>query len=207
MRAMFRASLASEKFAIEAYEAFFRSNTFQIVDYSSGFLARKTYYVREHGLSHGWSDMTASVGRILIEHHLYTSLPQQRPLLTQLRPLLACPRLSHVTVRILVPTDERTIKFRLLAEPRSDKGAIFDKTLRQITQVCRELMEKIGEGMIFETNCPYIEERLKNWAQYMKVCQELREKTDHMLKTDITSVGENPQHFGNFRQSRSSLHD
>ena len=144
MRAMFRASLASEKYAIEAYEAFFRSNTFQIVDHSSGFLARKTYYVREDGWSHGWSDMTASVGKILIEHHLYITLPQQKPLLSQLRPLLACHRLSHVTVRVLIPTDERTIKFRLLAEPPFYKGAATDKTLREVTQVCRELIEKIG---------------------------------------------------------------
>ena len=207
MRAMFRASPASEKFAIEAYEAFFRNNTFQIVDHSSGFLARKTYYVREHGWSHGWSDMTASVGKILIEHHLYTISPQQKPLLTQLRPLLACPRLSHVTVRVLLPTGERTTNFSLLAEHRSPKEVTTDKILREITQVCRELIEKIGEGLIFETNCPHVEERIKNWAQYMKVCQELRENTDHMLKTDITSLGENLQHFGRFCQPRSSLHD
>lgn len=172
MRAMFRASPALEKFAIEAYEAFFRCNTFQIVDYGPAFLARKTYYVREQGRSHGWSDMTASVGKILIEHQLYKILPEQKPLLPQLRSLLACRRLFHVIVRVLLPTDERTIT----AEARSDKGAASDKILRELTQVCRELIEKIGEGLIFETNCPYIGERIKNWAQYMKVCQELREK-------------------------------
>lgn len=174
-----------------------------MVDHNPGFLARKTYYVR----GHGWSDMMASVGKILIEHHLCTTYPHQKPLLRQLRLVVACPRLSHVTVRVLLPTDDRTTKFRLLAEAHSRRGATTDMTLREITQVCRELIEKIGEGLIFETKCPQVEERIKNWAQYMKVCRELREMTDQMLKNDITSLGENLQPLCNFRRSWSSLHD
>ena len=217
MRAMFRASPASEKFAVEAYETFFRSNTFQMVGDSPGSLARKTYYVRNHGWSGSYlpipiyniplfkpvgsprtltrdshappgsivltwritTDMKASVRNILIEHQ---TLPRQVSLFRQLRMLMACPRLSHVTVRVL-PSKDQTSKSRLLPKTRHYEEVTTDKILREITQVCQELMEKIGEGLIFETKCPHIEERIKNWAQYMKVCRELREKTDQILKT------------------------
>lgn len=43
MRAMSRASPVSESFVIEAYETFFRINTFQMEGKSPGFLTRKTY--------------------------------------------------------------------------------------------------------------------------------------------------------------------
>lgn len=33
-------------------------------------------------------------------------------------------------------------------------------------------MDKTGEELRFESQCPQVEERIKDWAQYMKVCQE-----------------------------------
>ena len=101
MRAMFRANPALESFVIEAYETF-RINTFQ-EDHRFGLLTRKIYYVR----GHGWSGMMASVRKILIEHSLWAhqaTCPHPNPRLHQLRPLLACPRLCHVTVRVLLPS-------------------------------------------------------------------------------------------------------
>lgn len=83
----------------------------------------------------------------------------------------------------------------LLPEPLCCKLATTDKTFGTITQMSLELIETVGEGLIFETTFPHVEERIKAWAQYMKVYQEVREKTGLKLKSDITSLSENMQHI------------
>ena len=108
MRTMFRASPASEKFAIEAYHDFFRIGTFRMEERSLAFLLHKIYYVR----GFGWSNMMASLGKVLIEHPLGITSRHAKPLLRRLRPLMACPRLSQVTVRLVIATDDQVPSLR-----------------------------------------------------------------------------------------------
>ena len=205
MRAMFRASPALESFAIEAYETFFRINTFQMADWRFALLTRKAYYVR----GHGWSDMMASVTKILIEQYLWVhqaSSTHEISLLHRLRPLLACPRLRQVTVRLcyLVPIEHLGWDPTRHPEHLYRQLATTDKTLREITQVCRELIEKVGEGLKFESEYSHVEKMIMSWAQYMKVCRELREKTSWNLKSNITSPSEDLQHLCNIPRCQSS---
>ena len=87
----------------EAYATFFCVYTFR-EEHRSGSLTRKTYSVR----GYGGSDVMASVWSILTEHPFLTPCPHPDHLFGQLRPLLVCPRRFHITVTILLPTDDQT---------------------------------------------------------------------------------------------------
>ena len=136
-RAMFRTDPSSEKFAIEAYETF-RINIFQMEEHNPAFLTRKTYYIR----GHRWSDMMASLGKVLIDHPLGITSRQAKPLLNQLRPLMDCPRLFQVTVRIVVAKHDQDPDLRRRPRYPYYKLDTTKTTLGATMQVCWELRDK-----------------------------------------------------------------
>lgn len=115
------------------------------------------------------------------------------------------PRLFQVTVRLFIAKHDQDPDLRRRPGSPYYNLDTTETTLCAVMQVCWELRDKTGEELIFETKDPHAKERIKDWAQYKKVCQELREKTDPKLKSNLSSPSRGLLHLCNIRHSQRSL--
>ncbi|CAD6577695.1 MAG: hypothetical protein ASARMPREDX12_008464 [Alectoria sarmentosa] len=165
LRATLHACRASPQFAREAYETFFRINTFQMCEEYVGFLNMPVYYVK----GQGFKPMMTFVKDIEVE--IVISLgSNQYGLYNCFRNLLSCPVLVRVTVKFRISSSLFDGGDDVPAVASSITEGILtklDDVLTAATGVYQELKGKIGEGLKAETKYQSMGEKIKAWKERM----------------------------------------